>query len=59
LSHGLKGVAANLSAGALRQAALELEQIAKSGYLAEAKDCLEKLKNELNRCLDYLPNMIS
>jgi CheY-like chemotaxis protein len=58
-SHGLKGAAANLSAQSLRQAASEMEQLAKAKDLTNAQEYLEKLKNELNRCLNYLPNMIT
>ncbi|GAF84947.1 unnamed protein product, partial [marine sediment metagenome] len=59
LAHSLKGAAANLSAESLRQAALEMEQLGKSGELTNAGECLEKLKSEIERCLDYLPNMIA
>lgn len=57
LAHSLKGVAANLSAEPLRLAALETEQLGKSGDLTNINECLDKLRNELNRCLEYLPNM--
>jgi CheY-like chemotaxis protein len=59
LSHGLKGLAANLSAQALSKAASDLELVAKSGDLTKSEECLENLRNELNRCLDHLPSMIA
>ena len=58
-SHGLKGAAANLSAQSLRQAASEMEQLAKSKDLTNSQEYLENLKNELDRCLNYLPDMIT
>ena len=59
MAHSLKGVAANLSAEALRKVAFEIEQIAKLGDLANVGQCLEKLRNEINRCLEYLPDMVT
>ena len=39
--------------------ASDLEQLAKSGDLTKAGESLENLKNELNCCLSYLPNVIA
>ena len=58
LAHSFKGAAANLSAETLRQIAFEIEQLGKSGDLTNVGESLEKLKNEINRCLEYLPNMV-
>ena len=57
LAHGLKGAAANLSAEALRQAAADMEQLARSGDLTQSYQCLEKLRNEVSRCLQYVPTL--
>ncbi len=58
-AHSFKGAAANLSAESLRQAALEMEQLGKAGDMTNANECLENLRNETNRCLEYLPNMVA
>jgi len=55
LAHAMKGAAANLSAKALRQAAFELETLARSGDLSQAEPALLRLQTELRRCLDDLP----
>ncbi len=58
LAHAFKGLTANLSARALSLTAYDLERLAKSGDLTKAEECLENLRNELKRCLDYLPAIL-
>ena len=54
-AHALKGAAANLSAEQLRQIAYDLEKMGRSSDLKHAKDTLEKLQDEIDVCLDYIP----
>jgi len=54
LAHSLKGTSATLSAPALRGAASEMEHLARSGDLIGADQCLETIREQLQRCLDYL-----
>jgi CheY-like chemotaxis protein len=54
LAHGLKGAAANVSAEALRLAAGEMEQVVRSGDLAGAQSCLERIRQEVRRCVGDL-----
>ena len=53
LGHSLKGMAANVSAGALLEAALQLEQAGLSRDFGLASECLERLKAEADRCCTY------
>ncbi len=48
-AHTIKGAAANLGAPALRDVALELEQIGKAGRLGDAFDVLPRLETEFER----------
>ena len=48
-AHRLKGASANVSAGGLRQAASELEQLGRSGNLGPAGALIEQLQAELIR----------
>ena len=48
-AHTIKGAAANIGAPAMREAALELEQIAKAGSLAKGLDVLPRLETEFER----------
>ncbi|KKM04228.1 hypothetical protein LCGC14_1766360, partial [marine sediment metagenome] len=57
LAHGLKGAAANLAAIDLREVAGEMELLARSGDLAQSDECLEQLRSEVARCLQYLPTL--
>ena len=57
-AHGLKGVVTSLCAQAAREAAAELEEVARRGGLARAADlypalerCLERVRSELTRFL--------
>ena len=54
VAHGLKGAAANLSAGALRQAASDMEQAGKAGDFSRIEPCLEAVRREVRRCGEYL-----
>lgn len=55
LAHALKGVAANLSAEALRAAAADLEAAARLGDLSRGPAQAERLKQEFDRCLQAIP----
>ena len=59
LAHRLKGTAANLSAETLRVAATQLEETARAGDLSEADACLAQLRGELERCLKYVPELLT
>lgn len=54
LAHSLKGAAANLAAEPLRQAAWELEQLAREGDLANGKAKLEALKEHVVALQDFV-----
>jgi Amt family ammonium transporter len=55
LVHSLKGTAAILSAGALYDLTVRLERMARSGEMRYAAECYEQLRDEMNRCVKYLP----
>jgi len=55
LAHTLKGMSATLSAPCVRAAAAEMEQLARSKDLLGADECLEVLRRQVQRCLDFLP----
>lgn len=55
LAHALKGVAANLSAEALRAAAADLETAARDGDLSRGAAQVDRLKQEFDRCLTAIP----
>jgi CheY-like chemotaxis protein/HPt (histidine-containing phosphotransfer) domain-containing protein len=48
-AHKLKGAAATLSAGALREAAFQAEQMAMAGQMHQLADCLSKMEGEFAR----------
>jgi PAS domain S-box-containing protein len=59
LAHAMKGSAANLSAGRLTALARELEAL--NGGSAESEplaQCVEAMKQEVRRCLEYFPAAI-
>ncbi|MAE63923.1 MAG: hypothetical protein CMJ18_06585 [Phycisphaeraceae bacterium] len=58
VAHRFKGAAANVSAEALREAAYRLEEIGKDGDLDPAEACLEEIRSELKRCLDFIPQAV-
>ncbi len=55
VAHSMKGSAANIFAPALREAASDLEQLGRSGDLHGAEECLQRIQEELERLLAYLP----
>jgi signal transduction histidine kinase/DNA-binding response OmpR family regulator len=57
-AHAIKGVAANLAAGALRQYALQVEQLSRAGNLQEIGESVAQLRSEAERCLDDIPRLI-
>jgi Amt family ammonium transporter len=58
-AHLLKGMAANLSADGIRQAALELEHACKAGRPDEAAGALPRLRAAVRRCQDYVPEALA
>ena len=59
LAHSLKGAAANVSAEPLRSAAGRVEALAESGELQRALTALSPLRDELSRCVAYIPDVTS
>jgi HPt (histidine-containing phosphotransfer) domain-containing protein len=55
LVHSLKGTAAILSAAALYDLTVRLERMARNGEMRYAAECYEQLRDEMNRCVKYLP----
>jgi CheY-like chemotaxis protein len=53
-AHSLKGMSANLSLMRVRETAYELEKIGTSGDLAKAKSVLGRLKEDINKTMDYI-----
>ncbi len=58
-AHTLQGVAANLSAPALRARAEELEGEAVRGDLQAARGALDRTRVELDRCLATIPGLLA
>lgn len=54
LGHAVKGAAANLSLGPIREAAYRIECAGKEGRVAEARKAIEQLKAEFERLKEYL-----
>jgi Amt family ammonium transporter len=54
LAHSIKGAAANLDAGAMRNSALGLEKLAEAGELGNAAAEIQNLKEKVQECLDYI-----
>jgi Amt family ammonium transporter len=54
VAHSLKGSAAIVAAGALQQVAADLEGHGRAGRLEEARQHLPRLRQELQRCVNYL-----
>ncbi len=59
LSHTLKGSAGIVAAESIRQAAADMEEASRSNAIAAAEASLARLRQEVQRCLTYLPNMRS
>jgi len=55
IAHALKGAAGVLSARALAQIASQLEQMGRAGELRDAGECIERLRSEAQRCVEYIP----
>ena len=55
VAHMLKGVGANLSAHGMREASLTLESACHAGRPDEAASAFAQLRDEVRRCLDYVP----
>ena len=53
-AHALKGCAGNVSAEAVREAALELERLGGAKNLEAAARQLESLKAEVDRCVSFI-----
>ena len=53
-AHGLKGASATISADALTDRAVQVEQAAKAGRVAEAKRAIPALRQELQRLVVVL-----
>jgi HPt (histidine-containing phosphotransfer) domain-containing protein len=51
-AHGLKGMAANISAGALRNICLQIEEAAARGNVAAAGELLSGFKEAMSRTLE-------
>jgi two-component system sensor histidine kinase/response regulator len=57
LSHTLKGSAGIVAADSIRKAASDLEEASRSNAVEAAEASLARLREEVQRCLSYLPNM--
>jgi HPt (histidine-containing phosphotransfer) domain-containing protein len=57
-AHSLKGAAANLSAEPVRSIAGRLQDLAHGGELSQAEQALAELKEELARCIAYIPTVV-
>ncbi len=56
-AHAMKGAAANLSAGALRASAAQLEQLSEDEDWDRTLAMVEELSAELARCREYIPQL--
>lgn len=59
MAHTLKGAASYIQGEKLHTLAARLEKLALDADLALAAQCLEQLKTEVNRCLDFIPNALT
>jgi CheY-like chemotaxis protein/HPt (histidine-containing phosphotransfer) domain-containing protein len=59
VAHSLKGTAANLSAVPLQNAAARIERFARADDLESARQEIDLVRNELDRCLQYLPKALA
>jgi HPt (histidine-containing phosphotransfer) domain-containing protein len=57
-AHALKGVAANLSAMRLSEAAAVIESLVASGQMYECERRLEPLQATLDECLQQIPDIL-
>jgi HPt (histidine-containing phosphotransfer) domain-containing protein len=58
-AHTLKGVAANISAEALRTCAARLEQAARAGQLDKAGVLVQQVHAQVDRCLQAMPLVLA
>lgn len=54
-AHALKGASAVLTAYTLRDLAAQIEDAARHHAIGEAAACAEQLRDEIDRCMAYLP----
>ena len=59
LAHRLKGMAANLSANELQQAAYNLELLARETTLATGPELLAQVRTEVAHCLNDIPSVLA
>ncbi len=57
-AHSLKGAAACLEAKRVRELTAQLEEMGRSDDLQEADSCLTELRHEIQRCLEYVPDLL-
>jgi Amt family ammonium transporter len=55
VAHALKGAAGAVAAEPIREIAARIEIAARSGAFADAERDLETLRDEVRRCIEYLP----
>jgi signal transduction histidine kinase/CheY-like chemotaxis protein len=56
-AHAMKGAAGAVSAESLRQAVARMEEIGRSDALDAAEECFARLRDEVARCLAFLPRV--
>ena len=59
LAHGMKGAAAYVAGERLRDIARRLEEMALAADLKHADTCLSELRDELRRCLEFIPKALA
>ena len=58
-AHTLKGIAANISAEALRSSAARLEQAARAGEIDKAGVLVQQVHAQVERCLQAMPAVLA
>ena len=58
-AHALKGASANICAGPVREAALQLERAGRSKDLSQAPQLYKVFKKEFQRLMEYLKPLVS
>ena len=56
-AHSLKGAAGIIGAERLRELAAQLENAGKQGRIREMEEYTEPLRDEMKRCLEFLPRL--
>lgn len=59
LAHAMKGAAAYLAGEKLRDISRRLEEMAIAADLKHADRCLSELRDELRRCLEFIPKALA